>query len=339
MAPVKAVWASDVVRDIQETIDSFEPDVLHVHNTWLRLSPAIYWAANRKGVPVVQTLHNYRLMCPMGLFLRDGEPCEECLGKTFAYPGVAYECYHDSWLKSALSAGVPAIHRAMGTWNSKVDRYIALTDFAQEKFIEGGLPEDRVVVKPNHVSDPGIHSDPPEAFAIFVGRLSEEKAPDVLLEAWDLMEDPPVLKIVGEGPMESELRDKAHRMNNVDLMGRIPRADVIALMKNAMMLVFPSIWYEGMPMTILEAYSVGLPVVASDIGAMSSLVRNDETGLKFESGQARELAEKVKVLQADPDKRMRLRSGARSEYEERFAPETNYRALHQVYVEAQENKE
>jgi glycosyltransferase involved in cell wall biosynthesis len=331
--PFRAFWAPDSNRDLATLIEEVRPDVLHVHNTWLLLSPSIYWTAKRYDVAVVQTLHNYRLLCPMAQFLRDGEPCEKCLGKSFPYPGIVHKCYRDSRTQTALAGGVVAMHRAAGTWSSKVDRYIALTEFARAKFAEGGLPEKKLAVKPNFVDDIG-RGEPNGKYALFVGRISEEKGLDVALDAWESENLSLPLRIAGDGPMAAEVRSRSENLENVDYLGRKPRNDVLKLMKDAAVLVLPSIWYEGLPMTIVEAFSTGLPVVASNLGAMSSLIDHGRTGLHFEPRNPSDLAAQIRKVTTRPEAVAQMSDNARQEYESRYTPEANHRMLRHIYDEA-----
>lgn len=331
--PFRAFWARDSSNSLAALIEEVRPDVLHVHNTWLLLSPSIYWTAKQYGVAVVQTLHNYRLLCPMAQFLRDGQPCEKCLGKAFPYPGVVHQCYRDSRAQTALAGGVVAAHRALGTWVSKIDRYVALTEFAQQKFVEGGLPEEKVVVKPNFIKDQG-RGEPGGSYALFVGRISEEKGLHVAVEAWRTADLSVPLRIVGSGPMEDQVRNQVSPSPNIEFLGERTRAEVLRLMKNAAVLVMPSIWYEGLPMTIVEAFSVGLPVVASNLGAMSTLIDHGRTGLHFEPKSSSSLAEQVRKAIENPDELQRMSEEARLEYESRYTPTANYKRLSEIYTEA-----
>lgn len=331
--PFRAFWAPDSARDLAALIENLRPDVLHVHNTWLLLSPSIYWTAKRYDVAVVQTLHNYRLFCPMAQFLRDGEPCEKCLGKAFPYPGIIHKCYRDSRAQTALAGGVVAAHRAAGTWSSKVDRYIALTDFAREKFVDGGLPEQKLVVKPNFVKDVG-RGKPGGEYALFVGRISEEKGLDVALDAWEDGDLSLPLRIVGDGPIAPDVRTRSEHLENVDYLGRKPRNEVLMLMKEAAVLVMPSIWYEGLPMTIVEAFSTGLPVVTSNLGAMSGLIDHGQTGLHFKPRSSLDLAVQIRKVASQPDKVARMSDNARNRYESQYTPEANYQMLRRIYKEA-----
>lgn len=331
--PFRAFWAHDSASDLSSTIEEFAPDVLHVHNTWLLISPSVYWVAKRNDLAVVQTLHNYRLMCPMGRFLRDGEVCEKCLGKSFPYPGVLHQCYRESRPQTALAGGVVSAHWSAGTWTEKIDRYIVNTEFARGKFIQGGLPKEKVVVKPNFVEDRGLGEKDGE-FALFVGRISEEKGVGVAIDAWRNSNLSIPLRIVGDGPMEEQVSNFTSSVSNVDYLGRQSRDEVVRLMKRASFLVMPSIWYEGMPMTILEAFSVGLPVVASNLGAMSTLIEHGKTGLHFEPGGTSDLATQVRRIIEHPKELQRMSENAREEYESRYTPAANYKLLSKIYSDA-----
>src|SRR5918995_7060232 len=238
------VWNRSTHRELRTLIRQERPQVAHFHNTLPLISPAGYYAAKAEGVPVVQTLHNYRLLCPNALFFRDGGVCEDCMGKAITWPGVVHKCYRGSRAASGLVTTMLATHRALRTWTNKVDVYIALTEFARRKFIEGGLPVERITVKPNFVDpDPGPGTSG-EGHALFVGRLSPEKGVDTLLAAWERLKGSAPLKIVGDGPLREQVVAAANRHPRVVYLGHRPTEEVYALMKEASMLIFPSGWYE-----------------------------------------------------------------------------------------------
>lgn len=325
------LWNQQVSRDIAHRVRSLDADVVHVHNTFPLLSPAVYYAARRAGAAVVQTLHNYRLQCVNGLFFRDGRPCEDCLGRV-PWPGVWHACYHDSTLDSAGVAAMLTLHRLLGTWTHQVDRYVALTPFARDKFTQGGLPVDRLAVKPNFLApDPGPGQER-QGYALYVGRLSTEKGLDVLLQAWDRLGES--LKIIGKGPLAPSVRAAAERNAQLDVLGFQPQVTVLSAMQQAEVLVFPSRWYEGQPRTIIEAFATGTPVIASDLGAMQSLVDHQKTGLLFQPGDPDDLAAKVRWLWNHPDERREMGQAARAEYEAKYTAERNYDMLMQIYEDA-----
>ena len=319
------LWSPRTSHDLAEQISRFQPDVIHVHNTFPLISPSLHWAAARAGVPVVQTLHNFRLMCLNGLFLREGKVCEDCMGQ-LPWRGVARACYRGSHAASGALAGMLTLHRGLGTYRNKVARYIALNGFCRDKFIEGGLPAERVVVKPNFV-DFDAPAPAPRAGLLFVGRLSVEKGVATLAKAMAQLSDA-TLRVAGEGP-EAGLLDG---VLGVTRLGSQSGEAVRGEMSRALALVVPSICFENFPRTIAEAFACGLPVIASRIGALADIVTDGETGLLFEPGNPRDLADKLAWAQAHPERMAELGDKARAQYEAEFSAEVNYRRLMEIYA-------
>lgn len=323
----QTLWSSQTTLDIAELIGNFRPDVIHAHNTVPLISPSLYWMADRARVPVVQTLHNFRLFCLNAVFLREGKVCEDCLGR-LPWRGVAYACYRGSRAASATLAGMLTLHRGLRTYSKLVTRYIALNEFCRNKFIEGGLPEDRIAVKPNFVD---IHQIPATRRhgLLFVGRLSVEKGVAVLARASALMSNAH-LRVAGEGPEEALLEGLSEVERLGSLQGEIVRQE----MNNAVALVVPSICYENFPRTIVEAFACSLPVIASRIGALADLVKDGETGLIFEPGNARDLADKMTWALAHPEQMIAMGQKARACYESHYTAERNYKQLIAIYHDA-----
>lgn len=328
----QTLWSERTTEELGSLLRAWRPDILHVHNTFPLISPSLYWAASAAGVPVVQTLHNFRLLCPQAMFLRDGRICEDCLGR-LPWRGVARRCYRDSATQTGVLAGMLAVHRALGTYSRKVSRFIALNGFCRDKFIQGGLPAGKIAVKPNFVawddgrSDQGASGR--DAGFLFVGRLSAEKGVETLARACaDLISV--ALRVAGTGPEAERLRGLA----GVALLGALPGEAVRAEMDRALALVLPSICYENFPRTLVEAYACGLPVIASRLGAMAELVRDGETGLLFEPGNAEDLAAKMRWARANPEAMAAMGRAARAEYEAKYTPEINYRQLMAIYEAA-----
>ncbi len=318
------LWSPRTSHDLAEQTRRFQPDVIHAHNTFPLISPSLYWAAAHAGVPVVQTLHNFRLMCLNALFLREGKVCEDCMGQ-LPWRGVARACYRGSHAASAALAGMLTLHRGIGTYRNRVARYIALNEFCRGKFIEGGLPAGRVVVKPNFV-DFAAPEPAPRAGLLFVGRLSVEKGVATLAKAMALLPDA-ALRVAGDGPEATVLEGVA----GVTRLGSLPGEMVRQEMSRAAALVVPSIWYENFPRTIVEAFACGLPVIASRIGALADIVTDGETGLLFEPGNPRDLADKLAWAQAHPERMAEMGHKARAQYEAEFSAEVNYRRLMEIY--------
>jgi glycosyltransferase involved in cell wall biosynthesis len=322
------VWNHAAYRKARALIRRERPDVMHVHNTLPLISPAVYSAARAEGVPVVQTLHNYRLLCPNGLLFRDGHLCEECTTKTVPWPSVVHACYRESRLATGMVAGMLATHRMLGTWRSKVDMYIALSQFSRQKFIDAGFDADRITVKTGFVyPDPstGTHG---ERTCLYVGRLSPEKGVQTLLEAWRSIGSDIPLKIVGAGPLEHLAREPRP---GVEWAGRLERSEMLQAMQNASLLIFPSKVYEGFPATIAEAFATGLPVLASRHGAMAEIVRDGVNGWHFTPRDAVDLATKVRALLQDDQRLREAGQRARAEFEARYSAEPNHRALMSIY--------
>jgi glycosyltransferase involved in cell wall biosynthesis len=319
---------------VSEAIRKFHPDVVHVHNFVPRLSPSVYDAAHLGGCAVVQTLHNYRLICANAQLFRDGNVCRDCVGRNFGWPGMMHRCYRDSLIGSGVIAGMTAWHKKRGTWRTKVNRYIVLTEFARDVFVQSGvIPADRIVVKPNAVADPGCGAGRGN-YLLYVGRLSEEKGIRVLLQAahqGDGFGMP--LKIAGTGPLEDLVKD-AESSGKVEFLGNQYRVNIYHLMQDASLLLFPSLWYEGLPMVIVEAFATGLPIIAGNIGAMAQLITHEKDGLLVESGSAEGFQAAVRRIISSPEFAAKLRRNARASYQALYTPEINLRMLLQVYKEA-----
>jgi glycosyltransferase involved in cell wall biosynthesis len=320
-------WSRRSRRETHALIRAHRPDVIHVHNTFPLVSPSIYWAASAAGIPVVQTLHNYRLLCVQAMFLRNMRTCQDCLGK-IPWRGAVRRCYRGSFVQSATAAGMLSGHRLAGTYRNKVARYIALSTHARDKFIRGGLPSGSVAVKPNFV-DMAERVEGPRRGGLFVGRLSAEKGMAVLLAALDRL--PGItLDVIGTGPEQNAVA--AHP--SVRHSGWIEREEVLHRMQGASYLVVPSICDEMFGLVVVEAFACGLPVIASRAGAVAELVRHGHAGLLFERGSADELAETIRWAETHSEEMRHLGVNARREYEKKYTPELNYRQLHAIYDEA-----
>jgi len=332
-AGLGTVWASKSFREVKALLAREKPDVAHFHNTFPLISPACYYACAEAGVPVAQTLHNYRLLCPAATFLRDGKVCKECLGRGVPWPGVVHNCYRRSRPATAAVGAMLAVHRTMRTWTEKVDVYIALSEFARQQFIEGGLPPEKIMVKPNFVSlDPEVKRGPGD-YALYVGRLSEEKGLRVLLAAWSLLRQRIPLRIAGDGPIKEEMtrESKQKVLDSVEFLGHVDPAGITGLMQGARFLVFPSVWFETFGLAIVEAFACGLPVIASRLGAMAEIVQDGRTGLHFTPGDSRELAAKIDWAWNHPEEILCIGRAARKEYEAKYTAEENYRRLMDIY--------
>jgi len=332
-AASRTIWSRPAFHELRQLFQTHRPQIAHFHNTFPLISPAGYYAARAEKIRVVQTLHNFRLLCGNALLFRDGEVCEDCIGKSIAWPGIVHKCYRGSLTASSAVAVMLAVHRMMGTWRSAVDVYIAPTEFVRHKLIEGGLPADKIAIKPNLNLDPGPGNGC-GGYGLFVGRLSAEKGIDTLIEAWQNLGGSVPLKVVGDGPMAAVVQAAAETVPALQWLGRLQSEAIYPLMGEAAFLVLPSRCYETFGRVILEAYAKGTPVVASKLGAMAELVDDGRTGLHFKPGDPADLAEKVRRLMANPLELMRMRQAARQEFTHKFNAGANYQALMAIYERA-----
>ncbi len=327
----ETTWSQASYRKIRRQLQARSYDVVHVQNFFPLISPSVHYAARAEGIPTIQSLRNFRLLCPQATFFREGKVCEDCLGKSVPWPGVMHACYRQSRPATGTVAAMLAVHHALGTWSRLVDVYIAPSEFARNKFIEGGLPGERIVVKPNFVHpDPGLGRGD-GGYALFVGRLSPEKGIGTLLATWQTLADRLPLRIVGEGPMSSEVAKAVDRSPNVEWLGRRSLPEVYELMGDAAFLVFPSEWYETFGRVTIEAFARGTPVIASDIGAIAELITPGQTGYLFRPSDVGDLVAKVEQALANPVTSARMRKKARSVYEEKYSGERNFTMLMKIY--------
>lgn len=328
---LQTLWSRPAAKNLGRLLRSFRPDVMHVHNTFPLISPSVYWVAAAAGVPVVQTLHNFRLLCPQATFLRDGKICEDCLGR-LPWRGAIRGCYRDSRTQSTVLAAMLTLHRAVGTWREKVARHIALNEFCRDKFIEGGLPAERIVVKPNFVDLPAPIATTREGF-LYVGRLSAEKGISVLTAAAAAQHEA-CIRVAGAGP-QAHLLESAGTA--VRALGVLEPCAVHAEMTRATALILPSICYEQFPRTLVEAYACGLPVIASRLGALPELVADGATGLLFHPDDARDLARMMRWASEHPVEMAAMGRNARARYEAEYSAGKNYEQLLTIYCEAIED--
>lgn len=333
----KSIWASDSRREFAALLHSEKPDVVHVHNTFVMISPSIYSACREAKVPVVLTLHNYRLLCPTATFFRDGKICEECTEHSLLR-SIRYGCFHASRPATATVALMLATHRYLHTWDRDVTSYIALTQFTRNKFVENGLPAEKVFVKPNFVYPDPMPGNGSGEYVLFAGRLTPEKRISTMLVAWSRLPDRIPLMVIGGGPqlaeLEKEARDRG--LSNITFRGQLSREETLEAMHRARFLVFSSEWYETFGMTMVESFACGVPVICSRLGAMQELVDDGRTGLHFTPGDAKDLAEKVEWAWNNPEIIRGLGKAARQEYLDKYTAEKNYPLLMKIYQHALE---
>ena len=324
-------WSFKSYREIKQIIAEFKPDIAHCQSFSPLISPAVYYALAQKKIPIVQTLHEYRLICPIGWLFRNNSICEECVQHSL-WRGIFYGCYRNSRIQTASVALMLSSHRLLKTWEKKINVFVTPTEFARSKLIEGGLPSSKIWVNPCFLAeDPGVSRSSRE-YVLYVGRLSPEKGLVTLLQAWQSLPDVP-LKIVGDGPLKSWIEGyiEQHGLQQIELVGLVPIEQVLEYQKKAYFLVIPSIWYETFGRIIMEAYATGTPAIASRLGAMAELVEEERTGLLFSPGNADQLATKVRYALAQEAKLAEWGQKARSCYEKRFSADVAYKSLMKIY--------
>ncbi len=323
-------WSRKSFRDLMCLIQEEKPDIAHVHNPFFMMTPSVYKACSDNGVPIVQTLHNYRFLCANGVLFRDGQVCERCL-----YGGsrqaVITRCIHHSFWGSFMSALILRTYRGSRILHDSITTFIAPSHFCKEIHCRHArLDEDKVYVKPHFIEDPG-EAEPQRDYALYVGTIREYKGIQILLQAWGGLPDIP-LKIAGEIPPENEwLMDRIPSVRNIELLGSLSMQETLDAMKKARCVIVPSICYETFARAIIEAYACGVPVIASDIGALSERVVDGQTGYLFRAGDPEDLRLKVKQLFEREEAYRQMGQQARRQYERHYTPEINCRILMDIY--------
>ncbi len=319
-------------RKISAHLKHNKPDIVHIHNYFPIYSPSIFYACKKKNIPVVHTLHNYRAICPTAILMYQGK-IEEKSVTASCWWTIKRKVYKDSLIGSVALAAMVELHKKINTWNTKVDRYIALTQFAKSKYIQAGWPKNKISVKPNFCRDyfKGIkHIKKTGGYGLFVGRLSHEKGVKTLLTAWKEIDYS--LKIIGDGPEQRLVQE--HACSQIEYLGTKEKKEVLHYMQHADFIIMPSLWYEGFPMVLIEALECGTPAIVSDLGSLSEVIGDGVTGLHFEAGNAVALAEKIQWMLKNKEKRSNMSDNARREYLVHYTSEENYKMLMTIYQQA-----
>jgi glycosyltransferase involved in cell wall biosynthesis len=324
------VSSSAMSNRISAALMRFEPDVVHVHNWFPTLSPSIFRKCRQAEIPVVHTLHNYRLLCIKATLFRNGRVCEDCIGSATRLSGVIHKCYRESHLGSAVATAGMLTQWAAGTWHHSVDRFIVPSEFARTKLVQGGIPEEKTVVKPNFV-DPDPRPGPGNGgYFLYVGRLTEEKGLRTLLHCWKNGPDLSPLWIVGVGPLQDEIKEAVIGLANVEWLGSKSSEEVMELMRYAKATLCPSLWYEGMPRVAIESLAVGTPVVASMIGCYPEMIADGESGVLFPTGDVGSLLSRLRELEAR-NAFAQMRRKARLRFETEYTGERNLALALNIY--------
>ncbi|MBK9781449.1 MAG: glycosyltransferase family 4 protein [Anaerolineales bacterium] len=338
---LQTVWSFSSYRKIKQILEDERPSVVHFHNTFPLISPAAYYACRELRIPVVQTLDNQRLICPSANFFGTGNFAWKCLGTNIPWPGVLHACYHNSRLHTGVVASMVSIHRWLKTWQQMVDIFLCSTNFYKDLFIQSGFPSEKIVVMPHYVRQlPYVSAkDKSGEYALFVGRLDPEKGVETLLEAWRLLKIP--LKIRGDGQLTLQAKQfvELHHLNHVEFVGRLSEEELSDLINKARFLIVPSGgYYETFGMVIVEAYSKGVPVVASNLGVTSEIVSDKYTGLLFESGNPRDLADKAAWMWDHTTEADTMGRNGLEFFENYYTDKRCYHTLIKVYDELIESR-
>jgi len=326
-----SIWSPHSFRKVRDILRSDHFDVLHVQNFFPLISPSVYYAAAHEGVAVVQSLRNFRLTCLPGTLSRNGGVCEDCVGKAVPWPGVVHGCYRGSVVGSVAVASMVAINKGIGTWRDKVDAYIALTQFSRDKFVEVGLPVDKIHVKSNSIHPMPEVGSGGGGYGLFIGRLAPEKGVDTMLDAWERLDVDIPLKIVGTGPLMSEVERRAAQDGNIEVLGWREPADVMELLGKAEYLVFPSEWYEGCPRVIIESLAKGTPVIGAELGAAAEMIEDGRTGFMFRPGDDEDFAAAVSKAFSPAVDRASTRRVARQDFLDKYTAARNFDRFMEIY--------
>ena len=336
---LNTIWSQSFHQTICQILDDFQPSIVHVHNIIPLVSPSIFYACKSQGIPVVKTIHNYRLGCPAVSFFRDGKVCELCLQKSL-FQSIRYRCYRNSHLQTAAIAAMLQVHRWLKTWQNAVDGYIAVSQFLKDKLIEIGIPSQKIYLKPNFISANKSENTINQfgSYYIFVGRLIEEKGIRLLLQGYQLAKSQFPLVIIGSGELEDLVKKEAEKNPMIRYQGQQSKSQVLEWMQGAIALIFPSIWYECSPMTILEAYSRSLPVISTNIGSLAEMIKPHQTGLLFSPTTPQSLAKIIKKVESQPQEWIQLKQNLLGATNPIYFSELNYQCLMEIYKRVIETK-
>jgi glycosyltransferase involved in cell wall biosynthesis len=324
---------SNSYQVVRDEIDSVLPDLIHVHNFFYQASPSIFEAARTRNIPVVVTLHNFRLICSGGTLRREGKTCEICLTQMVPFAGIRHKCFQESQSKTALLTALTSYHNVSGYWDRRIHRVIVLTDFLKKKFLNSALriSAEKFAVKPNFVQDYGYSPASQRGNRyLFVGRLSEEKGMPTLIKAFEAIDLP--LDIIGTGDFQPEIEALAAKCEHIEYHGFRDKTFILDKLKQCRALIFPSTWYEGMPLTLLESFATGTPTIISNMENLNQMVRDQVDGLFFETGSSESLC--AALQEFENIRNESFYQATRDKYLEKYTPQKNFNTLMSIYEEA-----
>jgi len=326
------LWSRKTYKKLQQVIEQFHPHVVHVHNTFPRFSPSVFWAANKAEVPIVQTLHNFRNTCANAVLFRDDKPCEDCVGGR-GWTALRHKCYSGSFVRTGGVLAMNALHRSIGTFTNKVDAYIALNHFSKSVFLRSGLPPEKVVVKSNFVPESSLRQEGRSLQIVFVGSMMRHKGVHLLLDAWqnNSFRDAKLL-LIGDGPEWCDWQEKFKNAPQVTWAGSLPHDQVLQRIRESRALILPTLVYENCPMVLLEAFAEGTPVIVPDLPSMATFVGDEREGLLYRAGDAAALAAALrKIVTAPEDVWSEWSKNCRDAHSKHYTESVNYHQLISIY--------
>ena len=328
-------WKS--YQKVNDCLDKFQPDVVHIHNVYYDASPAVFFALKKRKMPTVMTIHNYRFGCIQSLLFRGSSVCQKCLDKKNTLWGIKYKCFQDSYLKSAQLVIVNKVNKLVVHYMNPIKKFLFLSQFTKETMSPVlKLKDTEGVIKPNYVMDYGYASEEGrDDFYLFVGRLNEQKGLKILINIFK--KNGKRLQIIGTGPLEEFVKETVKEYPNIEYLGYANNAFIIEKLKKSKALLVPSITYEGQPMTILEAFSTGTPVFASNIKNLDTIIKNGENGFLFDTHYIDYIFKAFEKF--DKSEKSAMYANARKEYEDKYSPQSNYRQLMSIYNEVIDKKQ
>jgi glycosyltransferase involved in cell wall biosynthesis len=330
-------WNQQTDDSVRAIIERENIDLVHVHNYFPLISPAIFQAASECGVAVVHTAHNYRLICVNALLFRDGKTCRDCVSEGNFLPGVMHRCYRESYAASAFSAISLGWHQHRKTITDSVDRFIALSAFAADELANGGIQREKIAVKPNFVISDVIPSATSGDYVVIAGRLTAEKGMPMICKSWGKLQTPIPLRIAGDGTLRSDIVELARSNENAHYEGWLEEPALLELIRNARILLFPSLMFEtAVAVSVIQALSAGTPVIISDVCAAAPIIVKSGAGTTFKSGDPDDLLRVVEALWHDESRLQEMRRSARALYESTFTAEAAYERMIEIYKEAME---
>lgn len=326
------IFSITTFLEVRKIIKENSINIVHVHNTFPLISPSVYYAAFSLGIPVVQTIHNFRLLCPGATFTRNNSICEDCVNKGLRQ-ALRHKCYRDSFSQTLAAVLILWIHRFLGTYK-RITAYITLTNFNKNKLLKLTEDDKRIFVKPNFVKQQieKINTENYKDYFIYIGRIDKLKGINLLINSWTKIRNDK-LYIIGDGPEKDNIMKLIHarKLSNIKLFGFMDRKQALEIVGKAKAIIVPSQWYEGFPMTIVEAYSMGVPVIGGDIGNLSYVIKDNVNGLIFKYNDSEELINAVKKLETKKEFIINLRKGAFKTYKDNYTEDKNYNLLYGIY--------